>query len=140
MAKATLPDEHLIDYLLGWFYMENDYTRLMEGLAARMLEDEFKVNRKDGQRIWRKLIKEEIIEPDKRGNDSYCLSDKGMWLVRNHGTYSNYINQGQQAIKKKEKLEQNDRIVKNIGILSTLGVSLLTLFLTQWPINKQPQQ
>lgn len=139
MAKVTLTDEQLIDFLLEWFGEENGYAPLTDYVAVVMLENNLQLHHKEGERIWRKLIKDGIIEPDKKGNGWYSLSDKGMSLLRKHGTYSNYVNQGEQANKRKEKVERDDRRVKNIGILATLGVSLLTLILTQCPIPKDKQ-
>ena len=68
------------------------------------------------------------------------LSDKGMALMRKHKSYSNYLLAEGNALLKKEKIEAHDRKIKNIGILATLIISLLTLLLMQFPIRKDKQQ
>jgi len=139
MAKVIRTDEEIIDFLLEWFSEENGYAPLTDYIAVTMLEDNLNLHHKDGERIWRKLIKEAVIEPDKKGKGWYSLSDNGMSILRKHGTYSSYANQAERVSKRKEKVERDDRRVKNIGILATLGVSLLTLILTQCPTGKEKQ-
>lgn len=60
--------------------------------------------------------------------------------MRKYGSYSSYLNSLKNNEEEKQKIERDDRRIKNIGILATLAVSLLTLLLTQFPIRTDKAQ
>lgn len=137
---AFKDDEEIIDFIISaMFFVGNNYQKWDYYFVGTILQDN-EVHILDAERIWRKLLYEDWITPTREDRNIYRLSDKGMELLRKYGSYSNFVKYIKTKEAKKESIEKGDRRVKNVGILITLGVSLLTLFLTQYNRWKDKQE
>jgi DNA-binding PadR family transcriptional regulator len=139
MTPSHLSDESILNEIMRVFFSGGEYAYVDFYKAATQLNEET-VHILDVERLWRKLLDDGLIEVSKKDKALYFLSDKGMELMRKYGTYTTYLESEKKSTTKKDKIERSDRRVKNIGILVTLIISLLTLFLTQFPIRKDKQQ
>jgi hypothetical protein len=139
MPDIVMTDEEIIDFIMGLFYSDGQYQHIDYYYIGASLQDA-NIHTWDSERLWRQLQTLGLIKVSSRNLSLYQLSDKGMSLMRKYNSYANYLKAERGKTEKKEKIERNDRRVKNIGILTTLGVSLLTLILTQCPIRKDKEQ
>jgi len=142
--STKLTDDEIIDYIIGVMYSDNDYAYVTAFLITHRL-NKLDIHPWDIQRIWlwlktNKLIQKNNINDNDRDDPIYRLTFEGMEIIRKHGSYLKYIEHLKEPEVNKEKIEKNDRRIKNVGILATLSVSLLTLILTQCPKQKEQEQ
>jgi len=131
-------DIEIIEWLLKELYANGEYVVLVTDRLPEAIEG---ANYQDIMRVIRKMESLDIMKAGStKEYDHVRLTDKGMELMREHGSYVKYLEYKEKQDTKKDRIEAKDRTVKNIGILITIGVSLLTLFLTQYNRWKDKQE
>jgi len=69
----------------------------------------------------------------------FYISDFGIEILNEHGTYSNYISSSLASDKRKNKAKAFDRVIKNGNLIAAILISGLSLFVTQLPISSNKQ-
>lgn len=130
-------DEEILDYMLSIFFSENEYPKMMLELFQDALPH---VNYLDIERLFRKLKWDGFIVEFPKIPLVYNLSDKGMAIMRKHGTYLAYLASLEAEDKKVKRQEKIDRGIRNGNIIAALLISLCTLILTQCPTKHTQEQ
>lgn len=126
-SKPIKSDIQMIDYIFklicdggGYAYItqENIYT----------LED---VHRWDVDRIFRKLTNEGYLSEhylSSMENPIYKISDLGMEVMKEHGTFKKFFQYKKRQETKKDRRENIDRNFKNGNIIAVSIIALLTIY------------
>jgi hypothetical protein len=141
MAATKISDDEIECMIMDWVYGEGHYYYIDYHAIAKEFE-QHEINGWDLSRIWKTLglSGKKLIERQPKVSKIYMLTDEGMRIMRKHGTYREYLRFCDRQDKKKEKAEDFDRRIKNIGILATLLISLCTLFVSVLPRKTDEQQ
>ena len=133
--EDILSDEEITSYIMSIMFYNNSYQRINEGVLYDELPH---VTKWDIDRIFRELKANGLII-NKEPTGVYFLSDKGMRVMRKHGTYEKYLIEQEKEANRDKRNDRVDRNFKNGNILAAISVSLIAIFVQQCP-SKQTKE
>jgi hypothetical protein len=135
-------DTEIIDFILSIFYSDGKYVYVpLTYINEEVNKISNEIHPWDITRIIDNLIKQGLIKKVNITEGlTYAIDANGMIIMRQHGSYSNYLEYIKKDEIKKTRSEKFDRSIRNGNIIAAVLISLMTLILTQCPIGNSKQQ
>ena len=144
MDKPTKTDKEIIEFILNIAFDNNGYPYIdVESIAHILIvENKENVNKVDVARLFKKLELNSLLAtayPVPGGHDYkiFRLSHKGMEIMREHKSYSMYLEYLKKEEKRKNRAQSIERNIKNWNIIVTLIITSIGFVFTQCPSIKR---